>query len=63
MIVLDTACVRSELLCYIFNTYSSDTHDAIYSAVSEFYGSESVKDAKQLIWQRLLFTFGNIPST
>ena len=44
--VQDTTCVRSELLCYIFNQYSSDTHDEIYSAASEFYESESVEDAK-----------------
>ena len=51
MAVQDTTCVRSELLFYIFNKYSSDTHDAIYSAVSEFYGSESAEDAKQLLLQ------------
>ena len=59
--VQDTTCVRSELLCYIFNKYSSDTHDAIYSAVSEFYGSESVEDAKQLLWQSYSSHLGTYP--
>ena len=59
--VQDITCVRSELLCYIFNKYSSDTHDAIYSAVSEFYGSESVEDAKQLIWQSYSSHLGTYP--
>ena len=59
--VQDTTCVRSELLCYVFNKYSSDTHDAIYSAVSEFYGSESVEDAKQLLWQSYSSHLGTYP--
>ena len=41
--------------------YSSDTHDAIYSAVSEFYGSESVEDAKQLLWQSSSSHLGTYP--
>ena len=59
--VQDTTCVRSELLCYIFNKYYSDTHDAIYSAVSEFYGSEYVEDAKQLLWQSYTSQLGTYP--
>ena len=61
MAVQDTTSVRSQLLCYIFNKYSSDTHDAIYSAVSEFYGSESVEDAKQLLWQSYSSHLGTYP--
>ena len=30
-----TRCVKRALLCYVFKKYSSDTHDAIYSALSE----------------------------
>ena len=52
---------NSLILCYIFNKYSSDTHDAIYSAVSEFYGSESVEDAKQLLWQSYSSHLGTYP--
>ena len=57
----NTRCVRNELLCYVFNKYSSDTYDAIYSAVSEFYGSESVEDAKQLLLQRYFSQLGTYP--
>ena len=46
-----TSYVRNELLCFVFDRFSANTYNDLKITVTNFYGSEAVNNAKELLWQ------------
>ena len=49
--VQDTRHVHNELLCFLFNRFSSDTSNNLRKTIYDFYGSDAVAATKETLWQ------------